>query len=128
MAKTTIALGVVLILLGGLGYVSSGNHNTVAPASLIPAAFGAALAILGAFSLTDDAKRRMLFMHIAVTLGLIGFLWGLPSVVHYIQMIAQGRQFPHPVIVQEMTLMSAILLFFVLLCVRSFIAARRQRA
>jgi hypothetical protein len=128
MAKTTICLGVVLVLLGGLGYVSTGNHARISPVALIPAAVGFVLSILGFLALTDNAKKRMLFMHIAVTIGLLGFLGGLPSVLHYVQMIAQGRQFPNPVIVQEMAAMSALLLFFVLLCVRSFIAARRQRA
>lgn len=124
MAKTTICLGVVLILLGILGFDSTGSH---APTALIPSIFGLILSVLGLFALTDDAKKRMLYMHIAVTIGLLGFLGTAKSIIDYIQMV-RGRQFPHPVAVEEKAAMAAVLLFFVLFCVRSFVAARRARA
>ncbi|MGC2162222.1 MAG: hypothetical protein WA634_09960 [Silvibacterium sp.] len=124
MAKMTIVLGVVLILLGMLGFVSTGSQH---PTSLIPAAVGFILSLLGLFSLTEDAKKRMLYMHIAVTIGLFGFLGTAWSIVNYIEMLG-GRQFPHPIAVEEKAAMAAILLFFVLFCVRSFITARRSRA
>jgi multisubunit Na+/H+ antiporter MnhF subunit len=124
MAKTTICFGVVLILLGIFGFVATGSH---APTALIPALFGLLLAIFGFLAITDDAKRRMLFMHIAVTLGLLGFLGTAKSIYDYIQMLG-GRQFPHPVAVEEKAAMSILMLVFVGLCVRSFIAARRARA
>ena len=124
MAKTTICLGAVLILLGILGFVSTGSH---APTALIPAFVGLVLSILGFLALTDDAKKRMLYMHIAVTIGLLGFLGTGWSIVNYIQMTIRGRQFPHPIAVEEKAAMAVVLLFFVLLCVQSFISARRTR-
>jgi hypothetical protein len=124
MAKLTIIFGVVLILVGLLGFVATGHH---APTSLIPAIVGVILAALGAFANTDDVKKRMLSMHIAVTLGLLGFLGTAKSIFDYIQM-ERGIQFPHPIAVEEKAAMSAILLVFVALCVRSFITARRARA
>ncbi|HTW45702.1 MAG TPA: hypothetical protein VMD58_09160 [Acidobacteriaceae bacterium] len=124
MAKITICLGIVLILLGIVGFVITGSQH---PTSLIPAAVGLILSILGFLSLTEDAKKRMLYMHIAVTVGLLGFLGTGWSIVDYFQMLG-GRPFPHPIAVEEKAAMAAILLFFVLLCVRSFIAARRSRA
>lgn len=124
MAKTTIALGVVLILIAILGFVTTGSQH---PTALIPAGFGLIISILGALSFTENSKRRMLYMHIAVTVGLLGFLGTGWSIVHYFQMLA-GRQFPHPIAVEEKAAMAAILLFFVLLCIRSFITARRGRA
>ena len=36
--------------------------------------FGLLLVVFGALANPPDAKRRMLFMHIAVTVGLLGFL------------------------------------------------------
>ena len=123
MAKTTICLGIVLILLGILGFVSTGSH---APTALIPTVVGLILSILGFFALTDDVKKRMLYMHIAVTIGLLGFLGTAWSIVNYIEML-RGRQFPHPVAVEEKAAMAAVLLLFVLLSVQSFIAARRTR-
>src|ERR1700739_87619 len=124
MAKVTISLGIVLILLGAVSLVATGSQH---PTSLIPAAVGLILSILGFFSLTEDAKKRMLYMHIAVTVGLLGFLGTGWSIIQYVQRLG-GRQFPHPIAVEEKAAMAAILLFFVLLCIRSFIAARRSRA
>jgi multisubunit Na+/H+ antiporter MnhF subunit len=124
MAKTTISFGVILILLGIFGFVATGSH---APTALIPAFFGLILSILGFLAITDDAKKRMLFMHIAVTLGLLGFLGTAKSIYDYIQM-HMGRQFPHPIAVEEKAAMAVLMLVFVVLCVRSFIAARRARA
>jgi hypothetical protein len=124
MAKLTIMFGVVLILVGLLGFVATGHH---APTALIPAIVGVILAALGALANTEDAKKRMLFMHIAVTIGLLGFLGTAKSIVDYIEMV-NGRQFPHPIAVEEKAAMAGVLLVFVVLCVRSFIAARRARA
>ncbi len=124
MAKTTISFGFVLILLGIFGFVATGSH---APTALIPAFVGLLLCIFGFLANTGDAKKRMLFMHIAVTLGLLGFLGTAKSIYDYIRMI-QGVQFPHPAAVEEKAAMAVLLLIFVVLCVRSFIAARRARA
>ncbi|HUY81238.1 MAG TPA: hypothetical protein VMU92_05905 [Acidobacteriaceae bacterium] len=124
MAKVTIILGVVLVLLGVASFVVTGSQH---PTSLIPTAFGLILLVFGFLSLTEDAKKRMLYMHIAVTVGLLGFLGTGWSIVNYFQMLG-GRQFPHPIAVEEKSAMAVILLFFVLLSVRSFIAVRRSRA
>jgi hypothetical protein len=123
MARITILFGVVLILLGGFGYVATGSHF---PTALIPTAFGIVLAVLGFFAHTPNAKRRMAFMHIAVTLGLLGCLGTLQGAVQYVELLG-GRQFLHPQAVEEKAAMSALLLVFVVLCVRSFLAARRAR-
>jgi uncharacterized membrane protein len=124
MARLTILFGIVLVLLGGFGFVATGSHF---PTALIPSVVGVVLALLGFFAYTPDAKRRMLFMHIAVTIGLLGFLGTLNGVIQFIEMMG-GRQFPHPAAVEEKAAMSILLLVFVILCVRSFIAARRARA
>jgi hypothetical protein len=124
MAKITISFGVVLILLGIFGFAGSHGH---APTALIPAVVGLLLGIFGFLAITEDAKKRMLFMHIAVTLGLLGFLGTAKSIYDFILMV-QGTQFPHPLAVKEKAAMAVLLLVFVILCVRSFIAARRARA
>jgi protein-S-isoprenylcysteine O-methyltransferase Ste14 len=125
MARLTILFGIVLILLGGFGYVATGSHF---PTALIPSVFGVVLAVLGFFAHTPETKRRMLLMHIAVTIGLVGFLFTVKGgIFDYLQMVLNGRQFPHPSAVEEKAAMSVLLLIFVILCVRSFIAARRAR-
>ena len=124
MAKLTITFGIVLILLGIFGYVVSPLHS---PTALIPSIVGIILALLGGLASTEDARKRMLHMHIAVTVGLLGFLGTAKSIWDYIQML-RGVQFPHPIAVEEKAAMSVVLLVFVILCVRSFINARRARA
>ena len=124
MARLTILFGIVLILLGVFGYVATGSH---APTALIPSYVGIVLAVLGFFAHGAETKRHALLMHIAVTIGLLGFLGTIKGgLVDYILML-DGRQFPHPSAVEEKAAMCILLLVFVILCVRSFIAARRTR-
>ncbi len=124
MAKLTIVFGVLLILTGAVAYAEAGHH----PHSFIPVGFGLLLAIFGALANTPDSKKRMLFMHIAVTVGLLGFLGTLPGIIATIRRAA-GQVVASPAhdaaIVQ--TVMGGLCFVFVALCVRSFIAARRSR-
>jgi hypothetical protein len=83
-----------------------------------------ALALAGALANTDDAKKRMLWMHIAVTVGLLGFLGsGSRAIIEYVK--ASGQPLAHPVAVEDQAAMAVVCLVYVGLCVRSFIAARR---
>ncbi len=122
VAKLTIAFGAALILLGTGAFVVLGHH----PHTLIPAAFGLLLCIFGALANTEVAKRRMLFMHIAVTVGLLGFLGTIPGIIGVIRMAA-GQATARPDAARVQALMGTICLIYVFLCVRSFIAARRTR-
>ena len=122
MAKLTIAFGILLILLGAGAFIVVGHH----PHTLIPAVFGLLLAIFGALANTPDSKRRMLFMHIAVTIGLLGFLGTIPGIIGILRMWG-GHPIVRPDAAKVQALMGSICLIFVLLCVRSFITARRNR-
>ena len=122
MAKLTIVFGILLIALGATAFVLLGHH----PHTLIPAAFGLLLAIFGALANSPDPKRRMLFMHIAVTVGLLGFLGTIPGIIGVFQMAA-GHAVARPDAAKVQAIMGTLCLIFVLLCVRSFIAARRAR-
>lgn len=123
MARLTILFGIILILLGVLSYMETGSQY---PTSLIPVIFGLILAGCGYVARTTDLKRRALAMHIAVTVGLLGFLATAKSIVDYIRM-KQGMQFKLPVAVDEKAAMSMLLLVFVILCVRNFMQTRRAR-
>jgi uncharacterized membrane protein len=72
LAKLTIAFGVLLGLIGARYFVATGNAH---PTALIPLWFGCALIICGVLANTENARRRMLWMHIAVTIALFGFLF-----------------------------------------------------
>ena len=124
MARLTILFGVLLAVLGAGFFFASVPH---APTSLIPLYFGIALMLLGALAMTDDSKRRMLFMHIAVTIGLLGFLFPFFRAVPGAIKMLQGVAVAHPLAIEEQMLMALLCLIFVGLCVRSFIAARRAR-
>jgi len=125
MAKMTIFFGVVLIVLGVWGFVATGSAH---PTALIPTWTGLSLAVSGALARTEDAKQRMLWMHVAVSVGLLGFLGaGSRGIVELVK--AQGGPFSHEMAVATMDqlAMAIICLVYVLLCVRSFIAVRRTR-
>jgi hypothetical protein len=121
MAKLTIGFGVVLILLGIWGFVATGSAH---PTALFPTWFGLALTVCGLLARNEDEKRRMLWMHAAVVLGLVGFIGaGTRAISVYIH--AHGAPLAHPIAVADQLAMALICLVFVLLCVRSFIAVRR---
>ena len=123
MAKLTIVFGIVLGIIG-IGYFwGTGSTH---PTSLIPLWFGLVLIICGGLSLTENASRRMLWMHIAVTVGLFGFVFpGFMAIKEWAA--AHGGPLAHPAAVQEQAIMSGVCLVFTALCVRSFITARRSR-
>lgn len=123
MAKLTLMFGLLLVLLGIWGYMESGVHSQSA---LLPAYFGIALGVLGSMARTNNAKTRMMVMHIAVTVGLVGFLASMSGIWAWVNM-EKGLYTPQPLLVEEKAATALLLLFFVLLCVRSFISARRAR-
>jgi hypothetical protein len=123
MAKITVLVGILLILLGGVSYILTGHKF---PTSLIPVAFGVLRVTFGRMAETPVQKRRMLFMHIAVTVGLLGFLATAPALVQVVELF-KGKLFPYPAAIEEKAAMSALLLIYVVLCVRSFVVARRSR-
>ena len=125
MAKLTIVFGVLLIVLGVTSFVLTGSSH---PTSLIPAGFGLVLALSGWLASGDDAKKRMLWMHIAVTVGLVGFIFpAVMSIKALVHAHAQQVEVAHPAAVHSQMIMAFVCLVFVILCVRSFIAARRSR-
>jgi len=122
LANTTIGIGAALILLGLAGYLGTQSHS---PTALIPAGFGIVLAALG--FLARDPGKRKLAMHIAVTVGLIGFIFTVSGLIKVFQMLAnQPVQRPAAAIAQA--IMALLTGTFVALCVKSFIDARRNGA
>jgi hypothetical protein len=121
MATETIGFGIALIVLGLGGYFGTGTTSLTA---LIPAAFGVVLAILGV--LARNPAKRALFMHIAVVVGLLGFLGTAGGIVKTATLIA-GGEVKRPEAAVAQAIMAILMLIFLVLCIRSFIAARRNR-
>ncbi len=123
MAKLTIVFGVLLIVVGITGFLLTGHTH---PTALIPSLIGLLLAVSGGIAHTDDAKKRMLWMHIAVTVGLLGFLGTIKSAFDVFA-LSRGADLPHPIAIEEKAVTCLLCLLFVAFCVRSFIEARRGR-
>jgi hypothetical protein len=122
LANTTIGFGIVLIVLGFGGYFGS---DRVSLTALIPAVFGLLLVIFGA--LARDEKRRKMAMHIAVTVGLLGFL-GTVSGLFQLPTLLSGGVVERPGAVISKSIMAVLMAIYVGMCVKSFIDARRRRA
>ena len=123
MAKLTIVFGVILILLGVGAYVATEMQSWTA---LIPAFVGVPLAILGAVAQAKPGIR-MHVMHAAVSLGLLGFFGTVPGVVKLLKWQLNNVEPQRPAAVVVQSIMAVLMVAFVALCVKSFIAARKAR-
>jgi uncharacterized membrane protein HdeD (DUF308 family) len=120
MGPYAIGAGIILIALGGWGYLGA-DKDAPSMTSLIPAFFGAPLVILGVLALKEHLRKHA--MHAAAAIGLIGFIAAAVG-------LAMGYK-------RTGTLesrgaigsggMALVCLVFVGLCVNSFIQARRAR-
>lgn len=122
MGKITIVFGILLIALGIVGYVGTGSEH---PTALIPAYFGAVLALLGAVAVAKPSLN-MHVMHAAVLVGLLGFFGSISGVIALLKMLG-GTQPERPAAVYAKSVMCGLMLVYIVMCVRSFIAARKAR-
>ena len=122
MAKVTLVFAALLIALGLASYFGTGSLH---PTALIPTWFGVALGVFGWLAISPSEKRRKLFMHINVTIGLLGFLGaGIRAIQEFVHSNATGKAID-PIAVGAQVTMAGFMLIYVILCVRSFITARR---
>lgn len=120
MPLNSLLAGVLLVILGLVGYsLSDAEHPVTA---LIPAGWGILLVICGAIAMAAPGTRKHV-MHAVAGLALLGVL--LP-VVRLI-MVLTDDQPDSPLGVWSLALMALINGILLVLCVRSFIAARRNR-
>ena len=118
MANTAIGFGVVLLVLGIASYFGTGMVSITA---LIPAFFGLLLLVLGVVA-RDPGKRKHA-MHFAAVLGILGFAGSAGGLVRFLSGDLGTRQGA----VMAQAAMAILMLIFTVLCVRSFIQARRSR-
>ncbi len=122
MAKITIGLGLVLIALGLGSYFGTGRASVTA---LIPAFFGLPLLLLGLVALNEHMRK--IAIQIAVVIGLLGFA-GTVSGLMKLPVLLTGGDLARPAAVAVRAAMAIVCFVFVLLCVWSFIKARRANA
>ena len=121
MAKVTLIFAVLLIALGLAGYIGTGG---VHPTSLIPSYFGFALGIFGFLAISPNESRRKLYMHVNVSIGLLGLLGGaIEAVRGYVHAVSLGLE-PNALALTSKLALAGLMFIYILLCVRSFINAR----
>jgi len=123
VAKVTLVFAALLVALGLVSFLGTGSMH---PTALIPTWFGLALGLFGYLAISPDEGRRKLFMHFNVTIGLLGFLGaGGRALWAYIHAASAGTS-PDAIALASQVAMAGLMLIYVILCVRSFIAARRS--
>jgi len=124
MAKVTIIFAVLLIILGLTGFIYTGSIHYTA---LIPTWFGLAMGIGGVLAISPSESRRKLFMHINVTIGLIGFVGALVEALRGYGAARSAGLDPDMIALTSKLIMAGLLFIYVNLCIKSFVEARRAR-
>jgi hypothetical protein len=120
MPTLAIVFGIVLNAMGFGAYVASGAFT-----SLIPAGFGTIIFLSGLVSVFIP-KIRMHLMHVAALVGLLGTLGGLGMGLPKLGALLSGTA-ARPLASGMQIAMGVVCLIFLVLCVKSFIDARRAR-
>jgi len=126
VAFPTIVIGIGMLLIGLQGYFDFGGVLRVkehSPTALIPAAIGAVLIVCGILSRDDRLRKHV--MHLAAVVGVVGFFGAIWRPVKALAQEGTVDLSAAPVRLQLMT--ALLCLVFVVMCVQSFIAARRAR-
>ena len=117
MENISLIYGIFLILWGiGVSYLSDSNSIT----SYIPSIFGLPILLFAILTLLIPSKKKLL-MHIVVTFGLIIFLGGLDF------FRSLGNPFENVWADSSKLMMMITGFLFTLLCVKSFIFARKNK-
>lgn len=119
MSTMSVWVGVLLIALGVGGYVMTGMVSVTA---LIPALFGVVLAGLGLWG--RDAAKRKTAMHAAMGIALVGIAGSISGLIALPGLLA-GGPVARPAAVYSRAAMAALLIVYLALGIRSFVAARR---
>ncbi|MBB3667962.1 hypothetical protein [Garicola koreensis] len=118
MPKLTFTTGGVLVVVGLIGYIGTGFASVTA---MIPAFIGVLLLISGWIAV----KKLMLGIHIALVVALIGALGMFMPLQDLGALFAGDADNPPAVIAALVSLI--VLLVYLVLGVRSFVAARRWK-
>src|SRR5579863_8459074 len=118
MAKVTLVFAFLMVVLGLAGYLGTGHQH---PTALIPTWFGVALGIFGILAISPSESRRKLFMHINVTIGLLGFVGALVEALRGYGAARSAGLDPDMIALASKLMMAGLLFIYVNLCIKSFI-------
>jgi hypothetical protein len=119
MANTSTVIGSLLAVLGIVGYLGTGMQSLTA---LIPTLFGLLFVLLGRLGRREGMRKHA--MHGAAALALIGLVATAPGLVRMYPML-RGEALERPAAVIAQAIMAVLCAVFLVLAVRSFVAARR---
>jgi len=123
MPRMALIFGLALIVVGLFGYYLASANDSKPWTALIPAIPGALLLICG--FLSRNEKMRMIFMHIAVAVALLG---AIASGVLVGKAAFSSAELARPLAFAMQTLMFALCGGFSVLAIISFIRARSDKA
>lgn len=121
MITLSLTVGVLLLAVGIGGYVLS---HMVSPTALIPAAFGVVILMLGLYGRSEGRRRTA--MHLAMGIALVGILGSIAGVVPMVKWLAGGGTEPLPLAPASKSAMAVLLVIYLAMGIRSFVAARRR--
>jgi hypothetical protein len=127
MPFLAILIGAILVAIGLQGYYDFGDYLGVEkqqPTALIPAGVGGVLVLLGLIGMAGGGARKH-SMHLAAMVGILGFAGALYRPVMGL-VKDKAIDFNH-VPTRLQLAMAGLCLAFVLMCIQSFINARRLR-
>ncbi len=123
MPLLTIALGVLLTLLGVIGYFATGQQSLTA---FIPSFFGIVLLLLGILAARRVARKML--MHIAVVVAALGVLGTMRGVMKLPAVFTQPwSELDRPAAVVSQSVMALLCLVFVIAAIALFVSARRSQ-
>ena len=120
MPTTSIAFGVLLILIGAIGYIYGLMNDKASITALIPAFFGIVMAALGIAARASEGLRKHL-MHAAILIALLGFILTAGRLIMKLNELTMSAA------MVSQAAMAIVCLAFVILSIRSFAAARQER-
>jgi lysylphosphatidylglycerol synthetase-like protein (DUF2156 family) len=120
MPQTAVVFGALLCLVGVGFYVGTGAASVTA---LIPAFLGLPLVAAGLLARREGLRRHA--MHAAALVGTLGVLGSIRGARQLPALLA-GGEVARPAAVVAQAVTAALCLVFVVLCVRSFVLARRS--
>lgn len=119
MTQTTKTLGILLVVIGIIGYFATGMASLTA---LIPVVFGAVFYLLGAIG--EKEGRRKIAMHLAQLLALLAIIGTFTGILDVFSWMG-GNQEVNIMAAGVRALMALLCIGYLVLGVKSFIDARR---
>lgn len=122
MPLFTILIGDLLLAVGVVGYVLSSYASWTA---LIPALFGVVFNLLGGLALAAP-KARKHAMHAACVVALLGVAGTAKGLLSLPTLLTDSGKLERPAAVASQSITAIVCLVFLVVCVNSFIRARRK--